>query len=80
MHPIEHLVKLIPTMTDEEVLAYVDKLRVLRFKGPKPVKRSKATGAPSGGRAASPITKLDKLLSTMPEEERAAFLKSLAEK
>lgn len=61
-------------MTKEEIIFYIKKLQVNRFKGPKAVKRSKETGKPSAGRAASPADKLDKLMAGMTPEERAEFI------
>jgi len=75
--PLLTLKKPLLDFNEEEMSAYVARLNINRMKGPARVKRSKATGAPSGGRAVSPVTKLEKILASMGEEERKAFLKSI---
>lgn len=72
--PILALKQQLRDMSDEELLSYIEKLNINRMKGPKPVKRSKETGAPTQGRAINPMDKLDKILAAMPENERAAFI------
>lgn len=77
--PMLTLKKPLLDMEDGELLAYIRKLVVQRLKGPKQVKRSSATGAPSKSRAADPMTKLEKFLASMPKEERDKFIASLKE-
>lgn len=77
--PILTLKKPLLDMDDKELAHYIRQLGINRLKGPKPVKRSKETGAPSKSRAANPATKLEKLLASMPKEERDAFIESLKE-
>ncbi len=67
-------------MEDGELLAHIQQLRVQRLKGPRQVKRSSTTGAPSKSRAADPMTKLEKFLASMPKEERDKFIASLKER
>lgn len=75
--PLDNLKKTLKDFSDSQLTDYIRDMSISRLKGPSPVKRSKATGAPTGGRATTPKAKLDKILESMGEEERKEFLESL---
>ena len=77
--PLATLKKQLLDFSAEEMSSYIEQLGINRLKGPEPVKRSKETGRPTGGKSMSPLDKLEKILSSMGEGEREAFLAIMKE-